>query len=162
VHSYRDVIEFKCAKNPETIYVDQIGDVCVYDDGRIGYWCDIYPEVPGCGEVPHENVIAVLRKSKFAPPEVPEFKYKKGQLILYSWDTKKVNGKEEMAYHKSKITEVYCMLCMDDEPAFRIVTELGHCLCLEDGHEIAVVEDIQFVKSENKRNKRVKEDASIV
>ena len=53
MYGFRDIIEFKCTEDKNKTYVDRIGDICVYDNGKIGYWCDIYPELPRAGEVPH-------------------------------------------------------------------------------------------------------------
>ena len=155
MYGFRDIIEFKCTEDKNKTYVDRIGDICVYDNGKIGYWCDIYPELPRAGEVPHENVVRVIESAGRKLPKVPPFPYKCGQRILYSWNSVKEGGKEIPSYHKGIVTEVYVILAEDkSEPLFRVTTDLGHCVCTEDKHDIEVLDEPRSQRSSSKRDRK--------
>jgi hypothetical protein len=141
VFSFGDIIEFKSSKEKGSTYVDRINEICAYDDGSVGYWTEIYPELAGEeSEVGPERIIRVVEPSGNPPPKVPDFPFKRGQRILFRWDGKKMpDGTYQKIYRKEVIKKAHFILSKKDKnPPMRI--DAGDCyICTEDDHEIEII-----------------------
>lgn len=139
---FGDIIEFKGVRlhngvespDDET-YVDRVTSICVYDDGSVGYWTQIYPELMGHRSEIKENEIVRVLESRGKFPELKEFPFKRGQYIEFTWNEKK--------RQKAVIEEIHWSYDnKDGEPLMRI--SAGDCyICYEDEHDIKVIGELR-------------------
>lgn len=144
---FGDIIEFQGVRDrdgKETIdedtYVDRITSICVYDDGSVGYWTQIYPELNGHRAEIKENEILRVLEAKGNFPKVPEFPYHREQYIEFDWDGKTPGSKIRK---KAVIEEAHwSMDDMDGEPLMRISAGDAY-ICFEDEHNIEVLGELR-------------------
>lgn len=144
-----DIIEFQGVRErdgkvtvEEETYVDRINEICAYDDGRVGYWTQIYPELMGHRSEIREEEVTRLIESVSKYPTVPEFPFRKGQYIEFDWDGKAPNSKIRK---KAVIEEIHWILG-DGEPSLRISAGDAY-ICYEDDHKIEVIGELRPQRS---------------